>query len=80
MLVNHLRNKERISEKTFLIIKKMVLPLGLFLLVIAIILIRNFSESKPLSFIAGVLLGLSIVVNIVGLILKRTNTKSKLKE
>lgn len=68
MLIDYLRSKDCMKEKTYIRIKKSVLPIGLFTLVIAIILSRYFPESGPWAFAAGFLMGLSIVVSIFGII------------
>lgn len=72
MLVKYLRKSDRISEKTFIKLKKSILPMGIFLLAISLILNRFFQENGIIAFISGLLMGLSIVANIVGIIVSKS--------
>lgn len=72
MLVKYLRKSDRISEKTFIQIKKSILPLGIILLAISLILHRFFPENGIIAFISGLLMSLSIVANIVGIVVSKS--------
>jgi hypothetical protein len=51
--------------------KNVILSIGMFSLVIAILLGRYFEETPVISFLEGMLYGLSLVMNTFALILAR---------
>ena len=76
MLIKYLRKSERMSEKTYINLKKSVLPIGMFMLAAGIILNRFFSENGIGAFCSGFLIGLSIVMNIAGIIINKPCCKN----
>lgn len=69
MLINYLKRKDYISDKTVKTIHKILLPLGLLCLSASLIISRYLAGSPGVDFIAGFLMGLSIVLNLAGLII-----------
>lgn len=76
MLINYLRKSDCISETTGNTLKKLVLPLGLIAFAVSLLL-KHFAGGSPaIDFTSGFLMGLSIVLNVAGIIiLKRWKNK-----
>ncbi len=75
MLINYLKRSNYISETTSMGLKRLVLPLGMFTFSSSLLLTHFGGESAAVDFSSGFLMGLSIVLNVAGIIIARTLKK-----
>ena len=69
MLINYLKRSDCISDKTSNKLKKLVLPLGMLTLAVSLLMKHFAAGSAAIDFTSGFLTGLSIVINVTGIII-----------
>lgn len=79
MLINYLKRNNRLSDENFAELKRWIIPIGLISMSGSIIMKKFLPETGILSFVEGLLLGISLVANISGIILLRNGRELKEK-
>jgi len=77
MLINNLKKTNRLSNDRFNKLKEFIIPIGLFMLASSILIKRFLPNTESLDFLSGFLLGLSMVINIAGIIIFSYNYSNK---
>ena len=69
MLISNLKKTNCLSNARFIKMKHFIIPIGLLMLASSILMNRFLPNSESLDFVSGFLMGLSMVINIAGIII-----------
>jgi len=77
MLINKLQKTNRLSNDRFNKLKQFIIPIGLLMLASSILINRFLPNTESLDFVSGFLMGLSMVINIAGILIFSYNYSNK---
>lgn len=69
MLINKLQETNRLSNDRFNKLKQFIIPIGLLMLASSILINRFLPNTESFDFVSGFLMGLSLVINIAGILI-----------